>query len=134
MCLVFSSTLLCSRDMFGLLRAWAACRDNLVGCAMQTLLPELMERLQGADPGTTVGVLETANSVLKRCTSIHPPPNPSLPTSELRLSARTPHVHGAQKHGDMVVSVAAVHFSVVYCALSRVSLAGRRRRTLQETS
>ena len=36
-------------------------------CGAQTLLPELMERLQSSEPGTIVGVLETANSVLKRC-------------------------------------------------------------------
>ena len=33
---------------------------------MQGLLPELVERLNTADAGTAVGVLETANSVLKR--------------------------------------------------------------------
>ncbi len=50
---------------------------------MQTLLPELMERLQGADPSTTVGVLETANSVLKRYASTGNSHSPSVFTPEL---------------------------------------------------
>lgn len=33
----------------------------------QSLLPELVERLKTGDPNTVAGVLETANSVLKRC-------------------------------------------------------------------
>ena len=42
----------------------------------QTLLPELVERLKSQDPRMVVGVLETANSVLKRC---------GFPVKRLRL-------------------------------------------------